>query len=75
MKSLFFALLFCGVFLATPSDSSLKKLHVIGKKIIGSRIAGLVKKDEPDDCHVYYEDQTTPHCSTTYEQVGYIIIL
>ena len=51
------------------SDSSLKKLYVIGKKIIGSRIADLVKKDEPDDCHVYYEDQITPHCSTTYEQI------
>ena len=76
MNCLFLPVLFCGVFLATPSDlwglkseklKNLKKLHVFGQKI--AQVAGLVKKDEPEDCHVYYEDRTSPHSSTTYEQI------
>ena len=50
-------------FLAVPSTSHLlfgKKL-LLAKKLLG---------EKKEDCHVFYEDKTTPHCSTTYEQVG-----
>ena len=49
--------------LAVPSINS----HLlVGKKLL------LTKKllGEKENCHVFYEDKTTPHCSTTYERVG-----
>ena len=39
-----------------------KKL-LLAKKLLG----------EKEDCHVVYEDKITPHCSTTFEQVGHSI--
>merc|ERR1719228_274274 len=38
-------------------------LGVVGLGLLKKKLKG---KDE--ECEVYYEDETTPHCSTSYEQ-------
>ena len=68
MKCVCLAVLLCGVFLTPPTDSLFKKLHHI--KNLHQLKARLFKTDEPEDCHIFYEDHTTPHCSTTYNEVG-----
>ena len=54
----------CGVFVTPPADSLFKKLHLI--KSLGHLKACLFLQDKPKDCHVLYEDHTTPHGATTY---------
>ena len=56
-----------GAFLTPPADSLFKKLHHI--KNLHQLKARLFKTDEPKDCNIVYEDHTTPHCSTTYNEI------